>query len=122
MDCMAWRRDSAALAKSAASRRAISARRAASLAEARLEFWPASCGASGAAGASCSITALEPAPLAPSESPSDVPPRMPPEPEVEADTLAGAKYSAMPRFCSGSVVLISHISRKKAIMAVTKSA
>ena len=63
----------------------------------------------------------EPEPLAPS-SPSDVPPRMPPEPEVVADTLAGAKYSAMPRFCSGSVVLISHISRKKAIMAVTKSA
>ncbi len=68
------------------------------------------------------MTALEPAPLAPSESPSDVPPRMPPEPEVEAETFAGAKYSAMPRFCSGSVVLISHISRKKAIMAVTKSA
>ena len=47
---------------------------------------------------------------------------MPPEPEVVSDTLAGAKYSAMPRFCSGSVVLISHINRKKAIMAVTKSA
>ena len=47
---------------------------------------------------------------------------MPPDPEVVAETLAGAKYSAMPRFCSGSVVLISHISRKKAIMAVTKSA
>ena len=42
--------------------------------------------------------------------------------EREAETLAGAKYSAMPRFCSGSVVLISHINRKKAIMAVTKSA
>src|SRR5579862_4015092 len=28
----------------------------------------------------------------------------------------------MPRFCSGLVVLISHISRKKAIIAVTKSA
>jgi histidinol dehydrogenase len=41
---------------------------------------------------------------------------------VVAEMLAGAKYSAMPRFCSGSVVLISHISRKKAIMAVTKSA
>jgi hypothetical protein len=41
---------------------------------------------------------------------------------VVADTLAGAKYSAIPFFCSGSVVLISHMSRKKAIMAVTKSA
>jgi hypothetical protein len=67
------------------------------------------------------ITDIDPELLAPS-SPSDVPPRMPPEPDVVADTLAGAKYSAMPRFCSGSVVLISHISRKKAIMAVTKSA
>ncbi|MNF07260.1 hypothetical protein D3C80_2074030 [compost metagenome] len=36
MACMAWRRDSAALAKSAASRRAISARKADSLAADRL--------------------------------------------------------------------------------------
>ena len=64
---------------------------------------------------------MEPAPLAPA-SPSAVPPRMPPEPEVVWLTLAGAKYSAMPFFCSGSVALSSHISRKKAIMAVTKSA
>ena len=37
-------------------------------------------------------------------------------------TLAGAKNSAMPLRCSGLVVLMSHISRKNAIMAVTKSA
>ena len=67
------------------------------------------------------MTDWEPELLEPS-SPSEVPPRMPPEPDVVAETLAGAKYSAMPRFCSGSVVLISHINRKKAIIAVTKSA
>jgi len=64
---------------------------------------------------------VEPADLAPSSFRA-VPPRIPPAPEVESDTVAGAKYSAMPRFCSGLVVLISHIRRKKAIMAVTKSA
>jgi hypothetical protein len=34
----------------------------------------------------------------------------------------GVKYSARPRFCSFVVMLSSHISRKNAIMAVTKSA
>jgi hypothetical protein len=51
-----------------------------------------------------------------------VPSRRPPAPEETRLTLAGAKNSAMPRRCSGLVVLISHMSRKNAIMAVTKSA
>jgi hypothetical protein len=34
----------------------------------------------------------------------------------------GLKYSAMPVFCSGEVTLMSHINRKNAIIAVTKSA
>ncbi len=51
-----------------------------------------------------------------------VPIRTPPEPLVVGLTFAGAKYSARPIFCSFVVMLISHISRKNAIMAVTKSA
>ena len=86
-----------------------------------MELGPAWVASGGASGASCSITDMEPELLGPS-SPSAVPPRMPPDPEVVSDTLAGAKYSAMPFFCSGSVALTSHISRKKAIIAVTKSA
>ena len=37
-------------------------------------------------------------------------------------TSAGLKYSAMPRRCLSVVAFSSHISRKNAIMAVTKSA
>jgi hypothetical protein len=47
---------------------------------------------------------------------------MPPAPLVLGLKDPGAKYSARPSFCSCVVMLISHISRKNAIMAVTKSA
>ena len=55
-----------------------------------VELWPAAAASVGASGASWLTTAEEPSFLAPS-SPSAVPPRMPPDPEVDSETLAGAK-------------------------------
>ena len=75
----------------------------------------------GASGASAWMTSLDPEPLEPVLE-SDEPPRMPPEPLVERDTLSGVKYCAMPFFWSSVVTLRSHNSRKNAIIAVTKSA
>jgi hypothetical protein len=51
------------------------------------------------------------------------PPKGSPAPDWERLIgWAGAKKSAMPRRCSSVVALSSHMRRKKAIIAVTKSA
>jgi hypothetical protein len=66
------------------------------------------------------------APASEARPPSELgvrPPKGRPEPELRSpSTFAGEKKSAMPRRCSSEVAFSSHISRKKAIMAVTKSA
>jgi hypothetical protein len=52
-----------------------------------------------------------------------VPPNGLPEPELSLpNTFTGAKYCAIPSFCSSVVAFSSHIRRKNAIIAVTKSA
>ncbi len=96
MSCMAWRSDSAALWKASDSclAAAWAAASAALLAgpPASPLFWllPACWASLGASGASGWITETAPLDLSPC-SPSEVPPRIPPLPDVEGETLAGAK-------------------------------
>ncbi len=90
MFCIAWRSDWAALAKAASSAFSWASCWAVGPPVWLLLLCPTSLLSGGAGGARASITALEPAALDPS-SLSEVPPRMPPEPLVVSETLAGAK-------------------------------
>ena len=55
-------------------------------------------------------------------SPTVMPPSIPPAPLRDIEVEEGAKYSEMPASCSSDADEVSHISKKKAIMAVIKSA
>ena len=93
MSCKAWRSDWAALWKAWSSRRSSAFSMAACWAvlaswglPSPRPVWPAGW----LSGAIWSITVIEPLLLTPA-SPRAVPPRMPPEPLVDCETLAGAK-------------------------------